>query len=357
MLGLNSIAAFARSRPMPTHTYSCRQIVGGVAEGPALVADTRISFWGGFDPASGEIVEVGNPFEGVSIAGKVIVFRSTKGSSGTSLMLRLAKMAGHAPLAFINTELDELSTLACVALGLPLVTDLDVDPFVAMQTGDIVRVDADRGVVEVSTDRPSPPRRDAVSTAPARSTIDLTSEQQDMLDGAAVDRRQITGPLPSQIAQALTYLQVSPLNPTASRKDGRGRHDYPSYVDRSLQEAIVNAVVHRDYEVQGSQIIIRLFPDRIEFQNPGALYNTLTVENLYAGCQPVRRNQLLAGFLRAYKSAVTGGRFLEAMGEGFLNLVRDSERLSGRRPELTQIGQATKLTIYAATYEGDRGME
>ena len=186
--------------------------------------------------------------------------------------------------------------------------------------------------------------------------IDVASYKQDMLDGAAVDRQRITGPLPSQIAQALTYLQVSPLNPTASRKDGWGRHDYPSYVDRSLQEAIVNAVVHRDYEVQGSQIIIRLFPDRIEFQNPGALHNTLTVENLYAGCQPVRRNQLLAGFLRAYKSAVTGGSFLEAMGEGFLNLVRDSQRLSGRRPELKQIGKATKLTIYAATYEGNGGM-
>ena len=44
------------------------------------------------------------------------------------------------------------------------------------------------------------------------------------------------------------------------------------------------------------------------------------------------------------------------MGEGFLNLVRDSQRLSGRRPELKQIGKATKLTIYAATYEGNGGM-
>ena len=48
---------------------------------------------------------------------------------------------------------------------------------------------------------------------------------------------------------------------------------------------------------------------------------------------------------------------MEARGEGFLNLVRNSQRLSGRRPELEQIGQATKLTIYAATYEGDSGME
>ena len=93
-----------------------------------------------------------------------------------------------------------------------------------------------------------------------------------------------------------------------------------------------------------------MFPDRIEFQNPGALYNTLTIENLYAGCQPARRNQFLTGFMRYYESPVTGSSFLEARGEGFLNLVRDSLRLSGRRPELEQIGEATKLTIYAAQY-------
>ena len=61
--------------------------------------------------------------------------------------------------------------------------------------------------------------------------------------------------------------------------------------------------------------------------------------------------------MRAYKSTVTGGHFMEAMGEGFLNLVMDSEQLSGRRPELEQIGQATKLTIYAATYEDDHGAD
>ena len=61
--------------------------------------------------------------------------------------------------------------------------------------------------------------------------------------------------------------------------------------------------------------------------------------------------------MRDYKSTVTGGSFMKARGEGFLNLVRDSLRLSGRRPELEQIGEATKLTIYAARYadEGETG--
>ena len=146
------------------------------------------------------------------------------------------------------------------------------------------------------------------------------------------------------------YFGSSPLIPTASRKDGDGRRDYPSYAQTALQEVLVNAIVHRDYEARGSQIIIRLFPDRIECQNPGALYNTLTVENLYAGCQPARRNQFLAGFMRDYKSPLTGTSYMEARGEGFLKLVRDSERLSGRRPGLEQIGDATKLTIFAARH-------
>ena len=172
--------------------------------------------------------------------------------------------------------------------------------------------------------------------------IDLAAYAHEEPDGNTVDSKRIVGPVPEQIAQALSYIRLSPLVPTLSRKDGEGRMDYPSYVETALQEAVVNAVVHRGYEIAESQIIIRMFPDRIEFQNPGALYNTLTIENLYAGCQPVRRNQLLAGFMRSY---------MEARGEGFLNLVRDSLRLSGRRPELEQIGEATRLTIYAARHE------
>ena len=180
--------------------------------------------------------------------------------------------------------------------------------------------------------------------------VDLVAYRHDTADGNTADSRRITGPLPEQIGQVLTYFWSSPLIPVVSRKERDGRRDFPSYVQTALQEAVVNAIVHRDYEIRGSQIIVRLFPDRIELQNPGALYNTLTIESVYAGCQPVRRNQFLAGFMRDYKSALTGTSYMEARGEGFLNLVRDSERLSGRRPLLEQMGDATRLTIYAARH-------
>jgi ATP-dependent DNA helicase RecG len=181
--------------------------------------------------------------------------------------------------------------------------------------------------------------------------IDIAAYRHGVPDGNTADTKQIYGPLPEQIIQVLQYFRTSPLIATLSRKEGMGRRELPAYVDTALQEGVVNAVVHRDYEIAGSQIIIRLFPDRIETQSPGGLHNTLTEENLYAGCQPVRRNQVLAGFMRDFISPITETSFMEARGEGFLNLVRESTELSGKRPEIERIGQAVKLTIFAANSE------
>lgn len=127
-----------------------RKVAGGQAEGEALVAETRLSFWGGFDPATGSITEKHNPLEGKSLKGKVVVFISTKGSSGTSNMLNLAKRFGMQPAAFINTELDCLAVIGCQIHGIPMVTDLDQNPFAVIKNGDWVKIDADRGLVEVT---------------------------------------------------------------------------------------------------------------------------------------------------------------------------------------------------------------
>ena len=116
-----------------------------------------------------------------------------------------------------------------------------------------------------------------------------------------------------------------------------------------MQESIVNAIVHRDYELTGSQIIVYVFPDRIEVRNPGGLHNTLTPKNLYAGCQRIRRNQHIAGFLRDFKSPRTGRAYMEMRGEGFLTVLRESRRLSGRWPELKVVGQSVRLTLFGAS--------
>jgi predicted HTH transcriptional regulator len=146
----------------------------------------------------------------------------------------------------------------------------------------------------------------------------------------------------------MDYLQVSPYVPQAARKDERGRIDLPSYSLRALQEGVVNALVHRDYSIAGSQIRVFLFQDRIEISSPGSLPNTLTPEDLFAGCQPVRRNQMLAGFLREYTSPLTLRGYMEARGEGFLKLLRECQEIGAPTPAVQVIGDSVRLTIFAS---------
>ena len=177
--------------------------------------------------------------------------------------------------------------------------------------------------------------------------VEIAVYEHETADGQTADVKRLTGPITKQIDDSIEYFKTSPHVRTRSFKTGTGREDLPQYSMIALQEAIVNAVIHRDYELTGTQIIITVFPDRIEFKNPGFLHNTLKPEDLYAGCQPMRRNQHLAGFLRDFPSSITGHSLMEARGEGFLNLVRESEAISGIRPQFEGIGQASKLTIYA----------
>jgi len=133
-----------------TITIKGRKVVGGTAEGEALIADERVSFWGGTDPTRGIVHEVGSKFEGQSFAGKVFIFRFTKGSSGTSAYINIAKRLDVAPAAIINTELDSLCVLGCAIAEIPMMTDLDQDPFAVIQTGDWIKLDANAGVIEVT---------------------------------------------------------------------------------------------------------------------------------------------------------------------------------------------------------------
>jgi predicted aconitase with swiveling domain len=129
----------------------CRGLVKGKAEGNALVADAALSFWGEVDPVHGRIIAVGHPLEGELLRGKVLVIRSTKGSSGTPFVMGLAHAQGNAPVALVNTQVDGLAVLGCVVNNIPMVAELEQDPFELIKTGDHVVVDADNGMIVVTS--------------------------------------------------------------------------------------------------------------------------------------------------------------------------------------------------------------
>ena len=110
-------------------------------------------------------------------------------------------------------------------------------------------------------------------------------------------------------------------------------------------EAIVNAAIHRDYAISGSNIRLFLYADRLERYSPGKLPNTLTLDDMPH--RTFTRNQLLVGFLSRIRSERTGQMFLESRGGGVRKLLGDGEAHSGRRPGYVLSGDEFRLTLWA----------
>ena len=121
--------------------------------------------------------------------------------------------------------------------------------------------------------------------------------------------------------------------------------DSPQYDIDVVDEAIVNAVAHRDYAIAGSKIRLFLFADRLELYSPGKLPNTITIDDM--AYRTFTRNQLLVNFLSRIRSKRTGQVFLESRGEGVRKILEDGEAHSGRRPKYELFGDELRLTLWA----------
>ena len=125
-----------------------RKVVGGYAEGEALVSRDPVSFFGGVDPETGVVTEPGHAVEGKCITGKVFVFPTGKGSTVGSYVIYRMKKLGTAPVALINVETEAILATGCVISDIPLVDRLEKDPLTTFRDGQRLRVYADEGVIE-----------------------------------------------------------------------------------------------------------------------------------------------------------------------------------------------------------------
>lgn len=126
-----------------------KPVTKGVAEGEAVVTRMPISFTGGMDPDTGIIREPGHELEGQSVAGKVLVFPTGKGSTTGSWQYYAAFKRGNAPVGIINQTVEGVVAVSAIITGTPMVHNLEVNPLECIATGDFVRIDADHGIVEI----------------------------------------------------------------------------------------------------------------------------------------------------------------------------------------------------------------
>jgi hypothetical protein len=117
---------------------TARIIFSGQICAPALVTSQAISFFGGVDPDTGVVVERGHELEGQSIAGKVLVFPTGKGSTVGSYTLYRLKHSRLAPAAILNTQCETITAVGCIIAEIPCVDQIDITQF---RTGDQVQVD------------------------------------------------------------------------------------------------------------------------------------------------------------------------------------------------------------------------
>src|SRR3972149_661611 len=123
-------------------------LVSGQASGTALVTQVPLSFWGGSDYRTGEIIDRRHPLAGQNAAGRVLVLPYARGSSTTTAVLLEALKAGTAPAAILTAGADTFFALAAIVAeemyqrSFPVVIVQETDA-VALQTGMHLRIDLD----------------------------------------------------------------------------------------------------------------------------------------------------------------------------------------------------------------------
>ena len=127
-----------------------RKISGGRAEGLALVSHEPISFFGGVNPDSGVVTEKGHELEGKTVKDRVLVFPNGKGSTVGSYTLYRMKRNGVAPAAIINVECEPIVAVGAIISDIPAIDRLERNPLTLFQSGRMLKVDADRSLVEAS---------------------------------------------------------------------------------------------------------------------------------------------------------------------------------------------------------------
>ena len=129
--------------------------------------------------------------------------------------------------------------------------------------------------------------------------------------------------------------------PTAHLESARKIQSW-EYPESVVREAVVNALVHRDYSIAGTDIMLAIFSNRLEITSPGRLPNTITTDGMKAGAR-YARNQTLVNFMRDYGYA-------DAQGMGVRNkIIPGMLAHNGTEPDLIEQGKPFHRATVEAT--------
>jgi len=147
------------------------------------------------------------------------------------------------------------------------------------------------------------------------------------------DRREFSGSLLGQLEDVYAFLDM--YNHNHAKVKGLYREDRRDYPEDALREALLNALVHRDYSFSSSTLI-SIFDDRVEFVSIGGLPKGVSLADILLGISVPRNENLANIFYRL--------RVIEAYGTGIPKIMRNYADCM-RQPELQATGNAFKITL------------
>lgn len=200
-----------------------RSLVEGAAQGALLFAEVGLSFWGGVDPASGEVIDRHHPLSGQRLAGRVLAIPSGRGScTGSSVLMELISN-GHAPAALVLAEADEILTLGVLVAQVIFQRSLPVlcvghEAFNGLRGQGFVRLEGD--VLTLSGRPPNDGWQgsDAAPQPSTFSTLELNEQDRALLDGTHGKAAQVAMQIVLRMAEIQGATQL--LDVTQAHIDG-----------------------------------------------------------------------------------------------------------------------------------------
>lgn len=134
---------------MDPKIINCRKISKGITSGEVIMTRDSLSFLGGVNPDTGEIIDSKHPLFGKNIKNKILVIPSGKGSTvGSYVLYQMAKNS-TAPSAVVAIEGEPIIATGAIMAGIPMVDHPEVDIFDLLHDGQIVEVNADEGYLKI----------------------------------------------------------------------------------------------------------------------------------------------------------------------------------------------------------------
>jgi len=151
-----------------------------------------------------------------------------------------------------------------------------------------------------------------------------------------IDRIDIAGSVMNAIDEVPRFIRRN--TRLAAKIENMHRQDIPEYPELAIREILVNAIGHADYSLRGMRILVGIYADRMEVQNPGMLPFGMTMEDLKAGVSKIR-NRVIARVFREMG-------LMEEWGSGYKRVMHACQSGGYSEPDWEELGTAFRVIFY-----------